>query len=131
MCSAKPRAPKVVKSGPNQAQIDAQNEQMAMLRLQMQGAQERLQSRLDEQIAAANAQREQARASLAEQTAAMQAEATGQTAPYAASTTTAEPAAGTALVTEPMKPRRRRSAGLTIAPAGTATVPGAGLNIVA
>jgi hypothetical protein len=130
MCSAKPRAPKVVKSGPNKAQIDAQNEQMAMLRLQMQGAQERLQSRLDEQIAAANAQREEARASLAEQTAAMQAEATG-TAPYTASTTTAEPAAGTALITEPMKPRRRRSAGLTIAPAGTATVPGAGLNIVA
>jgi multidrug efflux pump subunit AcrA (membrane-fusion protein) len=130
MCSGGPRAPKQVKSGPSQAQIDAQNQQLELARQQILGASQRMQSQLDQQIAAANAERETANASLAAQAAAMAAEAaSAQSGPYATATTQADPAAGMALVTEPIKPKVKKPAGLTIAPGGTAAAAGAGLNI--
>ena len=131
MCAGRPRAPKQVKSGPSQAQIDAQNQQLELARQQILDASQRMQSQLDQQIAAANAERETANASLAAQAAAMAAEAaSAQSGPYATATTQADPATGFALVTEPIKPKvKKQSAGLTIAPGGTAAAAGAGLNI--
>lgn len=136
MCSGRrARAPQVVYQGPSQAQIDAQNQQMEMARRHAEEANQRMQSQLDQQIAAANAESERARASLAEQTTAMATEAAAvvaQAAPYATATTYAAPAAGSALTTEPMKPmkpKKKAAAGLTIAPAGVTAAAGAGLNI--
>lgn len=132
MCSGGARAPRTVYQGPSQAQIDAQNQQMEMARRQAEEANQRMQSQLDQQITAANAESERVRASLAEQTAAAAAEvvpAMMQT--YATTTTTAAPAPGSALTTEPAKQKERKkmAAGLTIAPTGAAAAAGAGLNI--
>ncbi len=88
-----------------------------------------MQSQLDQQIAAANAEADRSRASLAEQAAAMAAErAAAQAGPYA-TTAAAAAAPGSTLTTEPTKPRKKQPAGLTIAPASAATAAGAGLNI--
>jgi sRNA-binding protein len=132
MCAGRARAPQIVYQGPSQTQIDAQNQQMEMARRQAEEANQRMQSQLDQQIAAANAETERVRASLAEQTTAMATEAAAvvaQAAPYATGTTYEAPAAGSALTTEPMKPKKKAAAGLTIAPAGVTAAPGAGLNI--
>jgi hypothetical protein len=103
---------------------------MEMARRQTEEANQRMQSQLDQQIAAANAESERVRASLAEQTAAMAAEvAATQTAPYATTTAAAAPPPGSALTTEPIKSKRKTAAGLTIAPAGATAAAGAGLNI--
>lgn len=132
MCAGGARAPRTVYQGPSQAQIDAQSQQMEMARRQAEAANQRMQSQLDQQIAAANAESERVRASLAEQTTAMAAEAAAvvaQAAPYATATTYEAPAAGSALTTEPMKAKKKPAAGLTIAPSGVTAAAGAGLNI--
>jgi hypothetical protein len=103
---------------------------MEMARQQAMEATQRMQSQLDQQIAAANAEADRAKASLAEQTAAMASEATpAQAGPYATATTAAAPPPGSTLTTEPIKPKKKPAIGLTIAPAGAATAAGAGLNI--
>jgi len=128
MCTSRPKAPEVIYQGPSQEEIDAQNQQLEMARQQMEQSNQRLQSQLDQQIAAANTESERFRASLAEQTAAKAAEsAPAQT--YTTTTTTAAPLVGTAMTTEPIKPKKKPSAGLTITPAGVAAAAGAGLNI--
>lgn len=128
MCSSRPQAPEVIYQGPSQEEIDAQNQQLELARQQMEEANQRIQSQLDMQISTANADRERFRASLAEQTAAKAAEAIpAQT--YATTTTAAAPPTGTAMTTEPIKPKKKAAAGLTITPAGVAAAAGAGLNI--
>jgi sRNA-binding protein len=132
MCTggSRSRAPQVVYQGPSQAQIDAQNQQMEMARRQSEEANQRMQSQLDQQIAAANADADRARASLAEQTAALAADAiSAQAGPYATATSQAAPPPGLALTTEPIKPKKKQAAGLAIAPVGAVTAAGAGLNI--
>lgn len=125
--------PEVISEGPSQEEIDAQNQQMEVTRQQMEEANQRLQSQLDQQVATANADRARLSASLAEQAAAKEAEAiAAQAGPYTTSTTAAAPLPGTAMTTEPIKPikpKKKQSAGLTIAPAGVAAAAGAGLNI--
>ena len=126
------QSPNYVSLGPefNERRFREQNQQLEMTRRQMEGATQRLQSQLDQQIAAANADAERVRASLAEQTAAMAAEAAAsQTDTYATTTMAAAPAPGFALTTDPTKRKRPPAAGLTIAPAGVTAAAGAGLNI--
>ena len=143
MCFGRSKSyePEVISEGPSQEEIDAQNQQMEVTRQQMEEANQRLQSQLDQQIATANADRARLSASLAEQAAAKEAEAiaakaaeaiAAQAGPYTTSTTAAAPLPGTAMTTEPIKPikpKKKQSAGLTIAPAGVAAAAGAGLNI--
>jgi len=103
---------------------------MGLARQQAQEASQRMQSQLDQQIAAANEELERSRASLAEQTAAMAAEAVPAMAgPYATATTSAAPTPGSAMTTQPIKPKKKPAAGLTITPGGAAAAAGAGLNI--
>jgi hypothetical protein len=126
------QAPNYVSLGPefNERRFREQNQQLEITRRQMEGATQRLQSQLDQQIAAANADAERVRASLAEQTAAMAAEAAArQTGPYATTTTAAAPTPGYALTTDPTKRKKAPAAGLTIAPSSASAAAGAGLNI--
>lgn len=128
MCTSSPKAPEVIYQGPSQEEMDAQNQQLEMARQQMEQSSQRLQSQLDQQIAAANTESERFRASLAEQVAARAAESV-PAGPYATTTAAAAPLSGTAMTTEPIKPKKKAAAGLTIAPAGVAAAAGAGLNI--
>jgi hypothetical protein len=129
MCFGGPKTPNIVYQGPSQSDITANQAALDDYRARITEQQQSFTTQLNDQIAAANADREalQERLDSAAASAAA-ASAAQQTGAYAASASQSESTPATSQTTAAITKKKKSKSNLKIARAGTASSAGAGIN---
>lgn len=129
MCFGSPSPPQVVRTGPSQAEIDAQAQSLATYRSQMQQQQTAFQQQLQQQIDSANAETTALRSRYEQDSAAAAAAAAAQQAGSYAVTASQTEAPPSAQTTEMATRKEKPQSKLRISMAGLPSSAGTGLNI--
>lgn len=129
MCFGSPKMPNIVYQGPSETDIASNQAALDDYRTQITEQQTSFTNQLNEQIAAANADREamQERLDSAASSAAAAA-AAQQTGAYAVTASQSDPNPGTTQTTAAITKKKKAKSNLKIARAGTASSAGAGVN---